>query len=284
MTQTLNAPPVSAADLQAKVAGSSFYAGMRILPKAEREAMFAIYGFCRIVDDIADDEGAERSVRAAGLDQWRADIAALYRGGDAGQAAFLAQAVARFALAEADFIAVIDGMQMDVDDDIRWPPFAKLDLYCDRVASAVGRLSVRVFGMERETGLALAHHLGRALQFTNILRDIDEDAAIGRFYLPAEALVAAGMVPVTPLGLLGDPGMDTAARWLAPRAENHFRQAAAILAKRPRGLLIAPRLMEAAYSRMLTQMLRKGWQNPRVRVRSSKWRLALAALRFSLFP
>ena len=83
---------------------------------------------------------------------------------------------------------MIDGMEMDVVADIRAPDWAKLDAYCDRVASAVGRLSVRVFGMEEKAGIALAHHLGRALQLTNILRDIDEDAAIGRLYLPREAL------------------------------------------------------------------------------------------------
>ena len=284
MSQSLTIPAVSVPDLQAKVAGSSFYAGMRILPKPERDAMFAIYGFCRMVDDIADDEDTERVDRAKALDQWRADIAALYHGGPIGQATFLAGAVAGFGLLEADFIAVIDGMQMDVDDFIRWPAFATLDLYCDRVASAVGRLSVQVFGMERETGLALAHQLGRALQFTNILRDIDEDAAIGRVYLPSEALTAAGILPETPTGLLTEPGIDKAARWLAAKAEQHFVEAAAILAKRPAGHLIAPRLMESAYARILRVMLRKGWHQPRVRVRSSKWRLALAAVRFSLFP
>ena len=200
---------------------SSFYAGMRVLPKAEREAMFAIYGFCRLVDDIADDQQAPRGERGALLDRWRQDIAALYRGGDAGpesygQAAFLAEAVRRFALEEADFIAVIDGMQMDVDADIRWPDYTTLDLYCDRVASAVGRLSVNVFGMERSQGVALAHHLGRALQLTNILRDIDEDAGIGRVYLPMDALAAAGITPTTPEALLAEPGLDAAAHWLAP--------------------------------------------------------------------
>ena len=84
-------------------------------------------------------------------------------------------------------------MQMDVDADIRGPDFATLDLYCDRVASAVGRLSVKVFGMDESPDAKLAHHLGRALQFTNILRDLDEDAAMGRLYLPAEALAAAGI-------------------------------------------------------------------------------------------
>ncbi|MDP9056578.1 MAG: presqualene diphosphate synthase HpnD [Pseudomonadota bacterium] len=272
------------AELRAKVSGSSFYAGMRILPQAEREAMFAIYGFCRIVDDIADDERAPRPARAAALDQWRGHIAALYAGGDAGEAGFLVPAVSRFGLAQADFIAVIDGMQMDVDDFIRWPSFSQLDLYCDRVASAVGRLSVRTFGMDTEQGTALSHHLGRALQLTNILRDIDEDAGIGRVYLPIEALRAAGIRPSTPAALVGDPGVDAAARWLVPHAQRHFAEANAILRARPQGLLAAPRLMESAYSRLLERMLVQGWTAPRRRVRVARPALLLSALRFWLFP
>jgi squalene synthase HpnD len=276
--------PGMPAELRAKVSGSSFYVGMRILPPAEREAMFAIYGFCRIVDDIADDENAPRPARAAALDLWRGYIAGLYDGDDAGQAGFLIPAVRRFALERADFIAVIDGMQMDVDDFIRWPTYSQLDLYCDRVASAVGRLSVCVFGMERETGVALAHHLGRALQLTNILRDIDEDAAIGRVYLPIEALRAAGIVPTTPLALLGDPGVDAAARWLVPHAQLHFAEANAILRGRPKGLLAAPSLMETAYSRLLERMVAQGWAAPRRRVKASKPALLFSALRLWLFP
>jgi len=272
------------ADLRAKVSGSSFYAGMRILPQAEREAMFAIYGFCRIVDDIADEEDAPRAARAVALDRWRGHIAALYAGGDAGEAGFLAPAVRRFGLARDDFIAVIDGMQIDVDDFIRWPALSRLDLYCDRVASAVGRLSVRVFGMEAEQGTALSHHLGRALQLTNILRDIDEDAAIGRVYLPIEALRAAGIRPTTSAALVNDPGVDAAARWLVPHAQRHFAEANAILRARPKGLLAAPRLMEAAYSRLLERMVAQGWAVPRRRVRVAKPALLLSALRFWLFP
>jgi phytoene synthase len=275
---------LTASELQARVSGSSFYAGMRILPKAEREAMFAIYGFCRLVDDIADDQQGDPTEREAQLAQWRKDVDALYNGGDPGQAAFLTEAVQRFGLDRADFMAVIDGMQMDLDRDIRWPDFAELDLYCDRVASAVGRLSVRVFGMEREPGLALAHHLGRALQLTNILRDIDEDAGIGRVYLPREALDAAGIVPTTPEALAGDARIDAAARWLAVKAERHFVEANAILAARPRGHLVAPRLMDVAYSRLLDRMIAQGWQAPRQRVRVSKLRLLWSILRFSLLP
>ena len=273
-------PPAAMPEaLRSKVAGSSFYAGMRILPLAEREAMFAIYGFCRIVDDIADDQQAPRGERGAMLENWRRWIGALYRGGDTGEAAFLAQAIRNFALEEADFLAVIEGMQMDVDADIQWPDFVTLDHYCDCVASAVGRLSVNIFGMDRAEGVHLAHHLGRALQFTNILRDLDEDAGIDRVYLPIEALTHAGIRPATPAALMADPGMDSAARWLAARAEAHFVEAGACLAARPKGKLIAPRLMEEAYALVLRRMLAQGWHAPRRRVSTSKPRLLFSLLR-----
>jgi phytoene synthase len=274
---------VTAADLRAKVAGSTFYAGMRVLPRAEREAMYAIYGFCRIVDDIADDLDRPIGVRRGELDQWRDHVAALYRGEVPAPAAFLAKPIADFGIEREDFIAVIDGMQTDLDGEVRWPPFAEFDLYCDRVASAVGRLSVKVFGMERETGIALSHHLGRALQFTNVLRDIDEDAGIGRVYLPREALDAAGIVPATPEQVAADPRIDRAARWLAPKAQAHFAEAHAILAAKPKGHLIAPRLMDSAYSRVLDRMIAQGWHAPRKRIGTSKWRLVLALIRYSLF-
>lgn len=264
----MSAAAATATETQAS--GSSFYAGMRMLPKAEREAMYAIYGFCRAVDDIADDHLGDRAARAAALDGWRHDLDALYAGGDPGQAALVAEAVRRFALDRADFEAVIDGMAMDVARDIRWPAMEELDLYCDRVASAVGRLSVRVFGMPTQAGIELAYHLGRALQLTNILRDIDEDAAIGRVYLPEEALVEAGIPLTTPEAVAADPRIDTAVRPLVARAQAHYRAADAVLAARPAGHLIAPRLMEAVYSKLLQRMAATGWAPPRTRVRVSK--------------
>src|SRR6202161_2571126 len=126
--------------------GSSFYAAMRILPREQREAMFQIYSFCRQVDDIADSDGP-REQRLAALQQWRDDIDALYQGRPPARLADYMPSVQRFALEREDFLAVIDGMEMDVPQDIRAPDLATLDLYCDRVASAVGRLSVRVFGL-----------------------------------------------------------------------------------------------------------------------------------------
>jgi phytoene synthase len=275
-------PKATPAALQSQVSGSSFYAGMRVLPKAQREGMYAVYAFCRAVDDIADDQQGDRASRAAELAAWRADIDALYADRDPGRAALLAEAVRRFGLDRADFHAVIDGMAMDVARDICWPGADELDLYCDRVASAVGRLSVRIFGMDHEPGRALAHHLGRALQLTNMLRDIDEDAAIGRVYLPGEALAYVGIALTTPAEVAADPRIDIVARVIAKQAHRHYDEARAILARKPRGHLLAPRLMEAVYARVLAQMEAVGWQPPRQRVRVSKPALLWTALRLSL--
>jgi squalene synthase HpnD len=267
------------AALQAQVSRSSFYTAMRIMPKAEREAMFAIYKFCRLVDDIADDGTRARPQRAAELDEWRADLAALYDGRAAGRAAFLAQPVRAFGLRQADFLAVIDGMAMDVAQDIRAPDLATLDLYCDRVAAAVGRLSTCIFGMEEKPGFELAHELGRALQLTNILRDLDEDAEMGRLYLPGELLRQAGIATTDPSAAISDPRVDGACRALAARTLEHFAAADRLMRSRPRGRLLAPKLMEAVYRAMLKDMLVQGWAAPRRRVRIAKPRLLLIVVR-----
>ena len=258
------------AAIEQKVSGSSFYAGMRILPKAERSAMFAIYGFCRAVDDIVDEPGGVPAERRAQLDAWRTDVENLYAGGPPGQMAFLAGDIARFGLAKADFLAVIDGMQMDLDQDIRAPSAEVLDLYCDRVASAVGRLSVKVFGMDEAPGLELAHNLGRGLQLTNILRDLDEDASIGRLYLPREALEAAGITGHDPDAVIADPRIDLACKVVATQARDYYAKADAVMARRPAGRLAAPRLMSAVYGRILDGMQAKGWAAPRERVKINK--------------
>ena len=271
------------AALQAQVSGSSFYAAMRVMPKPERAAMFAIYSFCRMVDDIADDGTRPRALRATELDRWRADLDALYADRPAGRACFLKDAVHDFGLQQADFLAVIDGMQMDVDADIRAPDLETLNLYCDRVAVAVGRLSIRIFGMEEGPGLQLAHRLGRALQLTNILRDLDEDAAIGRLYLPRELLAKAGNVITDPGAAIGDPRVDGACRELAALALEHFAAADRVLRARPRGRLLAPRLMSAVYRTILQRMLVEGWVAPRRRVRIGKPRLLWIVARCSIF-
>ncbi len=186
--------------------------------------MYEVYSFCRLVDDIAD-EGGSRPERHRGLAEWRADIDRLYAGGrpPAGLAG-LAEAIRAFDLRREDFIAVIDGMDMDVVEDIRAPDWATLELYCDRVASAVGRLSVRIFGTPEAEREGLAHHLGKALQLTNILRDVDEDAAIGRLYLPAEALAAAGITARDPEPVVADARLAAACAPVIVRARDALRR------------------------------------------------------------
>jgi phytoene synthase len=235
-----------------------------------------------MVDDVADDGTRARPQRAAELDAWRSDLSALYDGRPAGRAAFLKQPVHAFGLREADFLAVIDGMAMDVVEDIRAPDLAALDLYCDRVACAVGRLSTRVFGMEEKPGLELARELGRALQLTNILRDLDEDAAMGRLYLPGELLRQAGITTTDPHAAIGDARVDGACRALAERSLVHFAAADRLMRSRPRGRLLAPKVMEAVYRTILQDMLVQGWVSPRHRVRIGKRRLLWIVVRCAL--
>ena len=264
-----------------RASGSSFYAAMKILPAAQREAMFEIYSFCRAVDDIADGNDP-RPQRVTELAQWRRDIDALYADSPAPALASLARTVQAFGLRREDFLAVIDGMEMDAVADIRAPDYATLDLYCDRVASAVGRLSVRVFGLQDDAGRELAYHLGRALQLTNILRDVDEDAAIGRLYLPAEALSEAGIATTDPVAVLASPALTRACAYVGKRAQAHFIAADKIMAQAPRRAVRAPRIMGAVYHLILNGMLRRGFAPPRIRVRVPRARLALILLRYAL--
>jgi phytoene synthase len=253
---------------------------MRIMPRAQREAMFEIYGFCRAVDDIAD-EPLPHEVRIDQMRRWRAEIDAIYSGSHAPHTRGLARAVQTFELPRVDFLAVIDGMEMDVVSTIRAPDLATLDLYCDRVASAVGRLSVRVFQMEKQAGLALAYHLGRALQLTNILRDLDEDAALGRLYLPKEAMLAANITTSEPLAALSSPNIGRACAFVVALAERHFTEANAVMAKSPRWTVRTPRIMAAAYRLILARMIERGWQAPRERVKLKRRQLFRILLQYA---
>jgi len=262
--------------------GSSFYAAMRIMPPAQREAMFHIYSFCRKVDDIADSDGP-RAERLEALAQWRRDIDALYAGNPPPRVAPYQSAVKQFGLRREDFIAVIDGMEMDVPAEIRAPDEATLDLYCDRVASAVGRLSVRVFGLPEEDGIALSHNLGRALQLTNILRDIDEDAGIGRLYLPRELLDAAGIASSDPQIVAADPNVPKVCAPIVERVKVYFAKADEIMARYPRSTVRAPRIMSKYYQEILKRLLARGFAPPRQPVKLSKAAKMSILLRYAVF-
>jgi phytoene synthase len=260
--------------------GSSFYAAMRILPREQREAMFQIYSFCRQVDDIADSDGP-RDVRLADIQQWRDDIDALYQGYPPPRLRDYVASVRHFGLKREDFLAIIDGMEMDIPQDIRAPDLATLDLYCDRVASAVGRLSVRVFGLPENDGILLAHHLGRALQLTNILRDIDEDAGIGRLYLPREGLLHAGITSDDPHKVAADRALPKVCAPLVERARVHFQKSDEIMRRNSRRVVRAPRIMSKYYRAILELLVARGFAAPRQPVRLNKMARLAIVLRYA---
>ncbi len=277
---------VSASDLRAveaivRAAGTSFHRGMAVLPAARRQAMYAIYAFCRIVDDIADEE-AEFATKVFQLAAWRKNIEALYRGqaSDAVTRALL-RAIESFDLRRQDFLDVVDGMQMDAEEVIVAPTLEKLDLYCDRVASAVGRLSVRAFGDASPAADRVAAALGRALQLTNILRDVAEDAARGRLYLPAEFLADAA-VPADPAAALAHPALPQVLTRLAGVARTHFATARAEMERCDRRAMKPARLMAATYAAILTRLQATGWADLTYRASLPRWQKLVLVLRHGL--
>lgn len=262
--------------------GSSFIAGMRALPKPRREAMFAVYAFCREVDDIAD-EPAPLDRKLKGLQEWREEVERLFQGAPrtlTGRA--LQDPIAAFALPKAEFLAVIDGMEMDARGPVVAPDLETLLLYCRRVAGAVGMLSIRCFGATGPKAEDLAVVLGEGLQLTNILRDLVEDADDGRLYLPLEALEAAGIATRDPAAVLRDPGRPAAAAWLAERARTRLDEAGVIMQQLPRRAMRPAILMHAVYSKILEQLEGRGWEVLEPRVSLSKLTKLSVLLRHGL--
>jgi len=240
---------------------SSFYWAMRLLPRDQRDAMFALYGYCRLLDDIADGD-APADTRRAKLATMRGALAALFEAGVALDPTLkaLKPAIERYGLPRAELEALIDGMEMDVNGPLTAPRLAELRLYCRRVAGAVGLLAVRIFGRPEAEALAIA--LGEALQLTNILRDVAEDAALGRLYLPAEALHAAGMAAHTPRAVLTHPALPRACAMVAELAEEEYAKAEAELARLGRRRLFPALVMMATYRLLLTRLMRAKWRYP----------------------
>lgn len=240
--------------------GTSFYWAMRLLPEEKRRAMFAIYAFCREVDDIADDPGVV-SEKLSGLGHWREEVERLYAHAPAESISrALIGPVQRFGLRKEDFLAVIDGMEMDAADRLRIADMDELELYCDRVACAVGRLSDRVFGVEAPNDVLLAKALGQALQLTNILRDLREDAERDRLYLPEDVLRDFGINDTEDAcRVLEQPAVEKVCEQIADIAWNRFAEAAAILAKCDRRDTRPAVIMMEVYRRTLRQLMHRGW-------------------------
>jgi squalene synthase HpnD len=260
-TEAPSTEAAAAIESRVKAAGTSFYWAMRILPPPRRAAMFAIYAFCREVDDIADEAGTLAEKRD-GLAAWRAEIDALY----AGRATHLISrallpAIEAYKLRREDFIAVIDGMEMDAVADIRAPSLSELDLYCARVASAVGHLSVRAFGDDSPAADRVAESLGRALQLTNILRDVAEDAQRGRLYLPRDLLEAHGIDSDDPATVLRHPALPLVCRDLAGIAAGHYDAAAAAMRLCSRRAMRPAAIMQAVYRATFDRLVAADWRD-----------------------
>jgi squalene synthase HpnD len=249
-----------------EAAGTSFYWAMRLLPRDRRNAMYAVYAFCREVDDIADGEKPAEQKLAA-LAAWREEVNALYRGCPRHLVArALVKPTQRYGLRHDDFLAVIAGMEMDAAENIQVPDLATLDLYCARVASAVGHLSVHIFGDSSDAAHLVAESLGRALQLTNILRDLEEDATRQRLYLPREILDRHGIRDRDPHAILRHPALPTVCREVAAIAEGHFHDAAQAMAQCSRRAMRPAAAMAAIYHATLSALRRSEWRDPSVRI------------------
>ncbi|MBF6560141.1 MAG: presqualene diphosphate synthase HpnD [Candidatus Binataceae bacterium] len=237
---------------------SNFYYAFMLLPVARRRALNAVYAFCRFVDDIADDESIGEP--AVLLTRWREELRNVFAGAPTRPVSrALADNVARYNLSRRPFEEVIDGVEMDLTRR-RYETFGQLVLYCRRVASAVGLICIEIFGYTNPSARTYAEQLGLAFQMTNILRDVREDAARGRIYLPLEDLrrFAVGEDEI----LRGEYSSRFHAlmEFEADRAREFYRAAARALAREDRASMIAAEGMRLIYSALLDQIARADYR------------------------
>jgi len=238
---------------KAAASGSSFYYSFLFLPKPKRQAITALYAFCREVDDVAD-ECTDAGIARTKLAWWRAEIANLYAGKPQHPVTqALTDAVRDYNLVEEHFVEIIDGMEMDLDQN-RYRDFKELHLYCYRVASVVGLLSASIFGYSDRKTLKYAHDLGLAFQLTNIVRDVGEDARRGRIYLPLDEMAQHG---VSEADILQGQESDNVRRLLEfqiERAEDYYRRAFEELPEADRRDQRTGLIMAAIYRALLDEI------------------------------
>jgi phytoene synthase len=265
-----------------KQSGTHFYYAFRILPEEKRRAIYALYAFCRTVDDCVDEPDGERE---AGLARWLAEVQRAYSGRPETELGReLAEALTRFPIPRGAFEDIVAGCRMDLTTR-RYASFAELRVYCERVASAVGLASIEIFGYEDRRAREYAVELGLALQLTNILRDVASDAARDRLYLPLEDLARFGVAEQVLLAAARDPaaarpaGLRELLTFEAERARSHYAAAARLLPERDRRSMLAAEIMAAIYRAVLEAWARRGHPVGGVRTRLSKPRQLWIALR-----
>ena len=263
--------------------GTSFLWGMRALSAERRRAIYAIYAFCREVDDIADEPGENADKRRA-LAAWRQEIDRLYAGEPRWPTTkALARPVRRFNLPREEFLAVIEGMEIDASPTVRMQNLDELLHYCRKVAGAVGRLSIHAFGVPENPGFQIAEKLGNALQLTNILRDLKEDAALHRLYVPLDLLSKHGIGATSPDAVLFHPGFSGACAELAARARVYYAEAERLITEFGWRRIRPAVLMMTVYRELLDHLEERGWRRIDVSVRLTRLRKILLALRYGLF-
>jgi phytoene synthase len=262
--------------------GTSFYYAFLILPVAKRRAIYALYAFCRVVDDCVDEPDGERE---AGLARWTAELDRAYAGAPETELGReLAETVARFPIPRGAFEDIVAGCRMDLTTR-RYASFADLRAYCERVASAVGLASIEIFGYDDPRTRDYAIELGLALQLTNILRDIAQDARRDRVYLPLEDLERFGVSEAELLAAAEDsraprsPGLRDLLAFEAERARSHYAAAARGLPERDRHAMRAAEIMGAVYRALLEEWARRGHPVAGPRLQLSKARKLWIALR-----
>lgn len=241
----------------AKTVQSNFFYSFLFLPKAKRDAIIDVYGFCRAIDDIVDDiveqNGTVEDARA-GLNEWRAELNALYAGQPTTPIARRLQRVlAQFPMPQEYFEEMINGCEMDLHRH-RYETFDELYEYCYRVASITGLMCIEIFTYRSPQTKDYAINLGQALQLTNILRDLKEDAARGRVYLPQEDLRQFGYSEAGLHSGLVNDNFRALMRYECERARSFYQRAADLLPVEDRPTLVAARTMGKIYYRLLEQI------------------------------
>jgi phytoene synthase len=244
---------------KAAESGSSFYYSFLFLPSEKREAITALYAFCREVDD-AVDECSDPAVARTKLAWWRQELADTFAGKPqhpVGQA--LLPAIRRHDLAQEQFQEIIDGMEMDLEHN-RYTDFKALHLYCYRVASVVGQLAATLFGHEDRRTLKYAHDLGLAFQLTNIIRDVGEDARRNRIYLPQDELARFSVTEQDILAQRATPAFRQLMAFQVQRARETYAQAFQHLPQVDRRAQRPGLVMAAIYQTLLSEIEREQFQ------------------------
>ena len=240
-----------------KKSGSSFYWGMKLLPEIQKRAMFSVYAFCRVVDDIADNSGTIKSKKTK-LNDWKKKINSIYINKKRNESILkeLKTSIETFNLEKRDFISIIDGMLMDVKKKIQFPSKTEFELYCERVAVAVGYLSIRIFGLNGYKGKKYAYSLGMAFQLTNIVRDFREDLEIERCYIPSSILKKYG-IKRSILNLDKKNKIQQVLQDILKDADKFFKKADEISINLDQKKIIASELMKQFYKKIHKKMFNK---------------------------